>query len=149
MAARELRYEWFEKIRKENQYHFIATAHHLDDQLETILLNFTKGTGIKGLKGIQAKNGFVVRPFLEISKQEILDYAIENKVAFREDSSNASDDYQRNLIRHQIVPQLQKINPSLHATMIGFVDRMNDYDTLSNEQIEVAKRNVIQKRMVL
>ncbi len=140
MAARELRYEWFEKIRKENQYHFIATAHHLDDQLETILLNFTKGTGIKGLKGIQAKNGFVVRPFLEISKQEILDYAIENKVAFREDSSNASDDYQRNLIRHQIVPQLQKINPSLHATMIGFVDRMNDYDTLSNEQIEVAKK---------
>ncbi len=140
MAARELRYEWFEKIRKENQYHFIVTAHHLDDQLETILLNITKGTGIKGLTGMQPKNGFIVRPFLEISKQEILDYTNENKVAFREDSSNASDDYQRNLIRHQIVPQLQKINPSLHATMISFIDRMNDYEILSNEQIEVAKK---------
>ncbi|HUM53380.1 MAG TPA: tRNA lysidine(34) synthetase TilS, partial [Chitinophagales bacterium] len=140
MAARELRYEWFEKIRKENQYHFIATAHHLDDQLETILLNITKGTGIKGLTGMQSKNGFVVRPFLEISKQEILDYAIENKITFREDSSNSSDDYQRNLIRHQIVPQLQKINPSLHVTMLDFINRMNDYETLSNEQIEVAKK---------
>ena len=140
MAARTLRYEWFEKIRKENGYHCIATAHHLDDQLETILLNITKGTGIKGLTGMSAKNGFIVRPFLEIAKQEILDYATENKIAFREDSSNASDDYQRNLIRHQIVPQLQKINPSLHNSIIDFIDRMNDYEMLSNEQIEVAKK---------
>lgn len=140
MAARELRYEWFEKIRKENKYHFIATAHHLDDQLETILLNFTKSTGIKGLTGMQAKNGFVIRPFLEISKQQILDYATEHKIAFREDNSNASDDYQRNLIRHQVVPQLQKINPSLHAATIDFIDNMNDYETLSTQQIELAKK---------
>ncbi len=140
MAARTLRYEWFEKIRKENGYHVIVTAHHLDDQLETILFNITKGTGIKGLTGIQAKNGCVIRPLLEISKHQILEYAMDNKIAFREDSSNASDDYQRNLIRHQVVPKLQKINPSLHATMIGFVDRMNDYEILSNEQIKVAKK---------
>lgn len=140
MAARELRYEWFEKIRKENGYHCIATAHHLDDQLETILLNITKGTGLKGLTGMSAKYGFIIRPFLEISKQEISTYANENKIGFREDSSNASDDYQRNLIRHQIVPQLQKINPSLHKSIIDFIDRMNDYETLSNEQIEVANK---------
>ncbi len=140
MAARTLRYKWFEKIRKENNYHCIATAHHLDDQLETILLNITKGTGIIGLTGMQSKNGFVVRPFLEISKQQILDYASENKIAFREDSSNASDDYQRNLIRHHIVPQLQKVNPALHATVIDFIDRMNDYENLSLKQIETVKK---------
>ena len=140
MAARKLRYEWFENIRKENNYHCIATAHHLDDQLETVLLNITKGTGIKGLTGMQPKNGFVIRPFLEISKQQILDYSNENKIVFREDSSNASDDYQRNLIRHQVVPQLQKINPALHSSAIDFISRMNDYESLSIEQIKVAKK---------
>lgn len=140
MAARELRYNWFEQIRKENHYHSIAVAHHLDDQLETVLLNITKGTGIRGLTGMQPKNGYIIRPLLEISKQKILDYAKENNVAFREDSSNASDDYQRNLIRHQVVPQLQKINPSLHNSMIDFIDRMNDYETLTNQQIEVIKK---------
>lgn len=108
MAARTLRYEWFEKIRKENNYHSIATAHHLDDQLETILLNITKGTGVKGLTGMLPKTGFVIRPLLEITKQQVLDYVTENNIAYREDSSNASDDYQRNLLRHQVVPQLQK-----------------------------------------
>ena len=140
MAARELRYNWFEQIRKENHYHSIAVAHHLDDQLETILLNMTKGTGIKGLTGMQPKNGYIIRPLLEISKQEILLYAKENNIQYREDSSNATDDYQRNLIRHQVVPQLEKINPSLHNLMIDFIDRMNDYETLTNQQIEVMKK---------
>jgi tRNA(Ile)-lysidine synthase len=89
---------------------------------------------------MQAKNGFIIRPLLEIHKQQILDYAKENNIAFREDSSNASDDYQRNLIRHQIVPQLQKINPSLHTSMIDFIGRMNDYETLTNHQIETIKK---------
>lgn len=140
MAARALRYGWFERIRKENGYHCIATAHHLDDQLETILLNITKGTGIKGLTGMSAKNGFIVRPFLEITKQEILDYATENKITFREDSSNASDDYQRNLIRHQVVPQLQKINPSLPLTSMQFLNRMNEYENLVEAQLSSVKK---------
>ena len=140
MAARELRYTWFEQIRKENKYHRIVTAHHLDDQLETILLNISKGTGINGLTGMSAKNGFIVRPFLEVSKNEILEYAKENKISYRQDSSNASDDYQRNLIRHQVVPQLQKINPSLHNSIIDFIDRMNDYETLSEDQIQLVKK---------
>lgn len=140
MAARELRYEWFEKIRKENGYHSVATAHHLDDQLETILLNIAKGTGLKGLTGMQAKSGFVVRPFLEISKQEILNYATENKISFREDSSNTSDDYQRNLIRHHITPILHEINPDFSSAAIDFISRMNDYTFLTNEYIEKLKQ---------
>ncbi len=140
MAARELRYNWFEQIRKENHYHSIAVAHHLDDQLETILLNITKGTGIKGLTGMQPKNGYIIRPLLEISKQEILEYAKQNNIVFREDSSNASDDYQRNLIRHQIVPQLQKINPALHETAAVFINRMNDYEGLVDAQLLSVKK---------
>ena len=140
MAARQLRYDWLEKIRKEHGYHAIATAHHLDDQLETILLNFTKGTGIKGLTGMQPKNGFVIRPLLEISKQEITGYAQENKIDFREDSSNASDDYQRNLIRHTVIPDLQKINSSLIETTAGFISKMNDYELLSAERIESTRK---------
>ncbi len=140
MAARELRYEWFEKIRNENGYHCIATAHHLDDQLETILLNITKGTGFKGLTGMQPKNGYIIRPLLEISKQEILRYANENKIQYREDSSNATDDYQRNLIRHQVVPQLEKINLALHETATAFIHRMNDYEVLVNAQLLSVKK---------
>lgn len=140
MAARELRYEWFEQIRKENHYHCIATAHHLDDQMETVLLNFTKGTGIRGLAGMQPKSGFIIRPLLEIYRQEIITYAKENNVSFREDSSNATDDYQRNLIRHQVVPSLQKINPSLHRTVKEFISRMNDYVELTEQYIETIRR---------
>lgn len=140
MAARELRYNWFEQIRKENHYHCVVTAHHLDDQLETVLLNMTKGTGIKGLSGMQPKTGFVVRPLLEVSKQEIMTYANEKNIPFREDSSNTTDDYQRNLIRHQVVPQLQKINPSLHQTVKAFINRMNDYVVLTEQHIDTIRK---------
>lgn len=140
MAARELRYNWFEQIRKENGFHAIATAHHLDDQIETLMLNITKGTGIKGLTGIEPKNGFVIRPLLEIPKKDILSYAIENTISYREDSSNASDDYQRNLIRHQVVPQLLKINPSLYPSLNDFINRMTQYEILTDEYIQTIKK---------
>ncbi|MDB5226882.1 MAG: tRNA(Ile)-lysidine synthase [Bacteroidota bacterium] len=140
MAARELRYEWFEKIRKENGYHVIATAHHLDDQAETILLNISRGTGIKGFTGMQPKNGFIIRPLLEVSKQEIVDYAKENKIKFREDVSNATDDYQRNAIRHNVIPELQKINPSFYNSIKELISRMNDYMVLSDENIDQLKK---------
>jgi tRNA(Ile)-lysidine synthase len=89
---------------------------------------------------MQPKNGYIIRPLLEISKQKILDYAKENNVAFREDSSNASDDYQRNLIRHQVVPQLEKINPALHETATAFIHRMNDYEGLVDAQLLSIKK---------
>ncbi|MEZ4878949.1 MAG: tRNA lysidine(34) synthetase TilS [Chitinophagales bacterium] len=112
-VARKLRYEWFEQLRNENAIDFIVTAHHANDQLETILLNLTKGTGLNGLKGMLPKNNFVVRPLLAITKQEIVAFAHQHKIAFREDSSNASTDYQRNLLRHEVVPVLEKINPNI------------------------------------
>lgn len=141
MAARDLRYEWLEKIRREHHYHVIAVAHHLDDQIETLLLNISKGSGIKGLCGMQPKSGFLIRPMLEISRKEIQHYALENKIACREDSSNASDDYQRNQLRHHVVPVLQQINPSLYDSLNAFIARMNDYEQLSEEAIaQIRKR---------
>lgn len=140
MAARELRYEWFEKIRKENGYHSVATAHHLDDQIETILLNIAKGSGLQGITGIQAKNGLVVRPLLNVSKEEIIEYAKENNIDYREDSSNTTDNYQRNKIRHHITPILHEINPDFSSAAIDFISRMNDYTFLTNEYIEKLKQ---------
>ncbi len=114
MAARKLRYDFFEQIRSENQFSYIATAHHLNDSLETAIFNFAKGTGIAGLRGILPKNGFLIRPMLFATRQEIENFVQEKQISYREDSSNASEKYQRNFIRHQIVPRLTgQINPHL------------------------------------
>lgn len=140
IAARQLRYEWFEKIRKENHFHCIVTAHHADDQLETILLNFTKGTGVNGLVGMKPKNNFIIRPMLAITKAEIMDFALANKIEYREDSSNSSNDYQRNKVRHNIIPVLKDINPNISAQINDFSNRMLDVATLLELQIEQIKK---------
>jgi tRNA(Ile)-lysidine synthase len=140
MAARALRYDWFEKIRKEVGASAIATAHHLNDQVETVLLNLTRGTGLKGLSGISPKNEKVVRPLLEITKAELLQYAEQHKIDYREDLSNASDDYQRNLLRHHVVEVLKQINPSLENTFGDFVGFMDDYNVLLKEQLDTLKK---------
>lgn len=140
MAARTLRYNWFEEIRIENGYHKIVTAHHLDDQIETILLNMTKGTGLQGLTGMQPKNNYIVRPLLSITKQALLQYATEQQIAFREDSSNATDNYQRNKLRHQVVPVLKAINPDFSNTLSDFISKMIDYNVLTSEYLQQVKR---------
>lgn len=116
MEARDQRYKWFMELCEEHGYTKILTAHHLDDSLETVLLNLTKGTGINGLVGIPDGNGNVVRPMLDFTKKEITEYAEKNGVSWREDRTNETCDYQRNLIRNEVVPVLQKINPSLEQT---------------------------------
>ena len=108
MAARTLRYEWFESLRQELNFDYIATAHHLNDSIETVLLNLTKGTGISGLKGISAKKGHIIRPMLFASRKEIDAYVAAQNLSWREDSSNASNDYQRNLIRNQVCAFIEK-----------------------------------------
>jgi len=113
MAARDLRYTWFEEIRTKHAFDFIATAHHQDDNLETILLNLTKGTGLKGLRGILPKNEKIVRPLLPFTKQQIIKYAEEQQLKWREDVSNLSVKYQRNKIRLEVIPVLKTINPQL------------------------------------
>lgn len=115
MAARELRYSWFEELRKD-RFDWIATAHHANDSLETVLLNFARGTGVAGLYGISPINGFVLRPLLFATKKEILDYAQSNQLLWREDRSNESLDYKRNVIRKKVIPVLSELNPSLEST---------------------------------
>lgn len=110
IAARELRYHWFKQLSTANNYQFIATAHHLNDQVETFLINFTRGTGIDGLIGIPEKNEQIIRPLLPFSREEILNYAVDNRVEWREDQSNALTKYQRNKIRHLVVPVLMEEN---------------------------------------
>ena len=116
MAARELRRVWFEELLKDEKYDVVATAHHLNDSLETVLFNLTKGTGISGLMGIAPRKENYVRPLMFATRDMILKYAKSNKISWREDRSNSSTKYHRNLIRHQVIPELKKINPNLEET---------------------------------
>jgi len=115
-AARQLRYAWFNKICREKKFDFIATAHHLNDNIETILFNLSRGTGIKGLRGILPKHDNIIRPLLFATRAEIEAFAMQEKLQWREDSSNASDKYSRNFIRHQIIPLFKELNPSFEET---------------------------------
>ncbi len=142
MAARILRYEWFEKIRKEQNCDYIATAHHQNDVLETVLLNLTKGTGIAGLHGIRIKNGHIIRPLLFAEKETIFDYVVENQVIWREDSSNESNKYQRNLIRNEVVPLLKQINPNLENSMSHTVERIVAVEDIFEQEIEMLRKQI-------
>lgn len=113
MAARKLRYQWFEELRQEKGFDFIAVAHQSNDQAETLLLNMTRGTGIKGLHGISPKRDHLIRPMLMFNRALIVEYAREKNVPFREDVTNASCDFSRNRIRHCVLPELKKINPNV------------------------------------
>ena len=117
MAARELRYEWFEHIRKEIGASVIAVAHHRDDSVETFLLNLMRGAGINGLRGIPVKNGKIVRPLLSVSKEDILDYLQAIHQEYVTDSTNLEDEYMRNKIRLNILPAMKEVNPSIMETI--------------------------------
>lgn len=112
MAARELRYEWFSELQFEQGFDHVLTAHHADDDLETFIINLSRGTGIEGLTGIPETNEYVVRPLLGFSREEILGYAQNQNLSWREDSSNAESKYLRNKIRHEIVPRLKDLHPT-------------------------------------
>ncbi len=112
MAARDLRYEWFSSLLADTQSNYLLTAHHRDDAVETTLLNITRGTGVKGLMGIKAKANNIVRPLLFASRKCIESYAKTHKLFYRNDASNDDVIYQRNLIRHQIIPLFEQMNPA-------------------------------------
>ena len=124
MAARELRYTWFNQLLEKEKFHWVATAHHLNDNIETILLRWTKGAGLDQLMGIPLKNEKVIRPLLFATRDEISKYASHKKLSWREDSSNETDNYQRNFIRHQVVPKFLEINPSLESTFSTSLEKM-------------------------
>ncbi|MBC7862755.1 MAG: tRNA lysidine(34) synthetase TilS [Bacteroidia bacterium] len=146
MAARQLRYEWFEKIQKEKKIGTLLTAHHLNDNLETFLLNFTRGTGLKGLKGIPEKTEKVVRPLLIFERDELAAFAKKNKIRFREDSSNYEEKYARNLIRKKVVPVLKKLNPALEQTFLNNLSSLNQSFDLLSEIISEKKKQFLSKK---
>jgi tRNA(Ile)-lysidine synthase len=111
MAARDLRYQWFDALLKKEHFDYLLTAHHLDDSLETFFINLNRKTGLDGLTGIPKVNGHIIRPLLPFSREEILLYASEHDLQWREDSSNATTKYERNKIRHLLFPVLEQINP--------------------------------------
>jgi tRNA(Ile)-lysidine synthase len=123
MAARDLRYAWFEEVRAANDLDHIATAHHQDDQIETILLNLSRGTGLKGMHGILAVQNKLIRPLLFTDRSALETWMSANNFSYREDSSNASLKYSRNKLRHQVIPILKEINPSLSNTFQENVER--------------------------
>ena len=143
MAARDLRYEWFEKIRQEFNYQYIAVAHNLNDNAETTLINLTRGTGLAGLTGMQPITGKIFRPLLFASRREIVQYAEENNISFREDSSNASTKYVRNSIRHSVIPELEKINPSFLYSLSDTARHLTDYESIVNILTEEFIRRAI------
>ena len=135
MAARELRYNWFRELLFDTN--FILTAHHLDDQLETFLINLSRGSGLSGLVGIPENNKRVLRPLLNFSKKEILKYAISNKIKWREDSSNENNNnYLRNNLRNNLIPIYKKIEPSLLSNFNKSIKLLKKYDSLVKEIVE-------------
>jgi tRNA(Ile)-lysidine synthase len=144
MAARDLRYEYFEKIRIEHHYDFIATAHHSDDLIETFFLNLSRKTGIKGLTGIKDKSGKIIRPLLFASRDEIEKFASENYIEFREDSTNSEVFYQRNFLRHRILPLFSELNPSFKKNILASIENLKDAETVYSGFFEIEKQKVIE-----
>lgn len=143
MAARRLRYEWFNSLSKEYGYTAISIAHHADDSIETFFINLMRGTGLKGLTGIHRVNGKIIRPLLFASRREILDYATANHIPFREDSSNRSTKYMRNKIRLGIVPLLRDINQNFTELMGANISRITDAQLFIDRCIETIHKEAV------
>ena len=172
VAARELRYEWFEELLKEasgnchqlsgNKYEknttnslshrtsdivhrtLLLTAHHANDNIETLLMNFFKGTGIKGLQGILPKQGKIIRPLLFAKKKEIISFAKGNNLSFVEDSSNLSDKYTRNYFRGQLIPSIQKVFPEVEENLLHNIERFKDSERLYQQAVDLHKKKLLE-----
>lgn len=145
MAARDLRYEWFNSLMETKKFDFLCTAHHLDDSIETFFINLLRGTGIAGLHGIQAKNDKITRPLLFATREEILNYAKENNITYVEDSTNAETKFTRNKIRHNFFPILKEINPNFEFALKKDIEYLNDTEFIFRREIEKAKSEIIEK----
>ncbi len=143
MAARELRYAWFETLRIETGSAAVAVAHHSDDSVETMLLNLIRGTGLRGLTGIRAKNGNIVRPMLFATRQEIHDYLEFRQIEYRTDSSNRDIRFARNRVRHEILVDMEMINPSVKRILLEEQQHFADLKTLVKSYIEKVSTDLI------
>ncbi len=143
MAARSLRYQFFDQLLEQHGWHRVATGHHWDDAIETILLNFIKGTGIRGLYGMQPIRGQVIRPLLFARKKEIIAYAEQAKLEWHEDSSNRCNYYQRNFIRNKIIPRLHEVNPNFATTAQESATKLKDIGQLFESHLAQTKKEII------
>lgn len=148
MAARELRYDWFEKIRLEQNATSIGIAHHKDDSVETILINLIRGTGIKGLTGIPITNKYVVRPLLDVSRSEIMEYLSLNEVPYVIDNTNEEEIYTRNTLRLKVLPTLEKINPSVKNSIVTTANNLKEVEKIYDAYIQYAIATVLQDNLI-
>ncbi len=143
MAARRLRYDWFNEIAREHGYTVIAVAHHADDSIETFFINLLRGTGLRGLTGIKKEFGKVVRPLTFATRKEIVEYATANHIPYREDSSNRSTKYLRNKIRLGIIPRVREINPKFTQLMRANLGRLRAAQQFISSCIDIISKEVI------
>jgi tRNA(Ile)-lysidine synthase len=146
MAARDLRYKWFEEIRDQNGYDLIAVAHNLNDNIETLLINLTRGTGLAGLSGMKPLANRIVRPLLFATRQDIVAYRNKHKIVYREDRSNADTKYVRNKIRHLIIPVLKEINSSIELTLNETAERFAGFNEIISDYISHLRENVSEEK---
>ena len=142
MAARTLRYNWFEELCMSNNYDVILTAHHADDNIETLLMNIIRGTGIEGLTGIPEQNGRILRPLLPFYKSEIIAYAQTHQIPWLEDRSNHTDDYLRNAVRHHVIPELAKLHPKALENTTKTIDFSKEAALVIKQQTEQLKKQL-------
>jgi tRNA(Ile)-lysidine synthase len=146
VAARALRYDWFNELAAAKNIQHILTAHHANDNMETLLMNFFKGTGINGLKAVLPKHDHIIRPLLFAKKEELLAFTAGHKLAFVEDSSNASDKYTRNYFRNQLIPGLQKVFPQVEENLMNNIERFREIELLYNQATTLAKKKLLEPR---
>jgi len=139
MAARDLRYSWFHGLLSKHGLDLLATAHHQDDVIETFLINFSRGSGIKGLSGIQPSSGWIIRPMLFTNRTEILEYCTRMKIEYRTDSSNLETIYKRNLIRHEIVPLLEQVNPAFRKNAMKTIGNLHETGQIFQQRMSNIK----------
>ena len=142
MGARELRYEWFRELIDKEKHDFIVTAHHIDDQLETFIINSIRGTGIDGLVGIPDKINKIIRPLLMTSKDQIIEYSKVNKINYREDSSNNKEDYLRNKIRHSVIPYLKSDDDNVLLKFKTTIENLNSTKIFVQKVISKVRERV-------
>ena len=143
MAARELRYQWFQELAEHLNFDYILTAHHADDNLETALINLSRGTGLDGLIGIPEVNRTIIRPLLAFTRTEIEAYAKEHSLEWRDDSSNASTKYLRNALRHNVIPKLKELNPELLQNFQATQHHLQETQQIVEDTIAKIQKKVV------
>ena len=145
MAARRLRYDWFAELLDELSYSFVATAHHQDDLIETMLINLSRGTGIRGLSGILPRNGRIIRPLLFTTRRQILAFAREKEIDFRNDSSNDELLYQRNVIRHSIIPAFEEMYPAFRKNASKTALILRETEKIYRQKLEEIRHGILER----